>query len=225
MNSPSLPEQAAGCSPADCSATELSGTSSGTPTAAASSRRGSRKGSSTKLQSSAMSEHSSVTDAASYQGLVDVVSGGFPCQRHSVAGKRRGAADKRDMWPAFKDVVAAVRPRYVFAENVPGLLGSSAGDPDGDGSHQTPSEPVRYFGTVLRDLASLGYGVRWTVLELTMSVTRTGGSRLWILAYSASGNKWTTGAEFQASSNWMIEWPTPVQYDATPGGLETTTSG
>ena len=125
--------------------------------------------------------------AASYQGLVDVVSGGFPCQPHSVAGKRRGAADERDMWPAFRDVVAAVRPRYVFAENVPGLLGSSAGDPDGDGVDETPSEPIRYFGTVLRDLAEIGYGVRWTVLGADDIGAPHRRKRLWILADALGG--------------------------------------
>ena len=138
MNSPSLPEQAAPLASRLLGHRIVGDVEWRTLTAAASSRRGSRKGSSTKLQSSAMSEHSSVTDAASYQELVDVVSGGFPCQPHSVACKRRGAADERDMWPAFKDVVAAVRPRYVFAENVPGLLASSAGDPDGDGVGRNP---------------------------------------------------------------------------------------
>lgn len=57
--------------------------------------------------------------AAAYTGLVDVVSGGFPCQPFSVAGKRAGAGDERNMWPATIETIRLVRPRYAFLENSP----------------------------------------------------------------------------------------------------------
>ena len=69
---------------------------------------------------------------------VDLVCGGFPCQPHSVAGKRRGAEDDRNLWPDFIRVVAELRPRYVLAENVPGIVNT-------------------YIDTVLSDLEGEGY--------------------------------------------------------------------
>ena len=77
---------------------------------------------------------------------VDLICGGFPCQPHSLAGKRKASEDERDLWGEFARIVRELRPRWVLAENVPGLLSSESG---------------RFFGRVLRDLAALGYCVEW----------------------------------------------------------------
>ncbi len=57
-----------------------------------------------------------------FKGLVDVIHGGPPCQPFSIAGKRFGSRDERDMWPAFIAAVRDVEPAAFVAENVPGLL-------------------------------------------------------------------------------------------------------
>jgi len=59
---------------------------------------------------------------SAYKDAVDVVHGGPPCQPFSIAGKRDGGKDRRDMWPAFIAAVLDVRPTAFVAENVPGLL-------------------------------------------------------------------------------------------------------
>jgi len=78
--------------------------------------------------------------------LPDLISGGFPCQPHSVAGKRKASADERDLWGEFARIICDVRPGWVLAENVAGLRSSEAG---------------RFFGRVLRDMAQMGYHVGW----------------------------------------------------------------
>ena len=114
--------------------------------------------------------------AESYTGLVDVVTAGFPCQPFSVAGKRGGAEDTRNMWPQTRDTIRIVRPKYALLENVPGLLVSG------------------YFGTILRDLSEVGYNARWTVLGADNVGANHHRKRVWILAYpkvldGAWGNK------------------------------------
>ena len=96
--------------------------------------------------------------------------GGFPCQPFSVAGKRGGTDDKRDLWPAWFALVARRRPQWIFGENVPGLLSAEGG---------------KAWGRVLRDLASVGYVAEWTVLSARDVGAPHRRERLWIVAESA----------------------------------------
>ena len=73
-------------------------------------------------------------------GAVDIIYGGFPCQPFSVAGKQQGKSDSRHLWPEFSRLVGEIKPRWVFAENVPGILAIAADD-------------------VCADLERLGYNV------------------------------------------------------------------
>jgi DNA (cytosine-5)-methyltransferase 1 len=106
--------------------------------------------------------------AAAYTGMVDVVTGGFPCQPFSVAGKRLAADDPRNGWPATIQCLRIVRPRYALLENVPGLLSSG------------------YFGTILGDLAESGFDCRWRVLSATEMGAPHKRDRLWIVAHARS---------------------------------------
>jgi len=115
--------------------------------------------------------------ARAYRGMVDVVTGGFPCQPFSVAGKRKASADERNMWPATMDVIKAVEPPIVFLENVPGLLSATVDDESGRSIH--------YFGEILRDLAESGYDVKWCVLGADNVGAIHHRKRLWIFAFKS----------------------------------------
>lgn len=84
------------------------------------------------------------------QKEVTVLSGGFPCQPHSVAGKRLASADERDLWEEMRRIICEIRPKWVVAENVRGLLSSESG---------------RFFGRVLRDFSDMGFDVGWSLIS------------------------------------------------------------
>jgi len=111
---------------------------------------------------------------------VDLICGGFPCQPHSFAGKREGSADERDLWGEMFRVICEVKPRWVLAENVPGLLSSEAG---------------RFFGRVLRDLASVGYDVEWESLPAAAFGAPHIRERVFVLAHSNGTRGGGTGRD------------------------------
>jgi DNA (cytosine-5)-methyltransferase 1 len=102
--------------------------------------------------------------AGSPRPHVDVVAGGFPCQPVSDAGRRLAAADPRWAWPAMAGVIAGLRPVWVVAENVPGLR-------------------TRGLGTVLADLARLGYRARAGLVSACEMGAPHPRRRLFVLAH------------------------------------------
>jgi DNA (cytosine-5)-methyltransferase 1 len=111
-------------------------------------------------------------DGKPWRGIVDVVSGGFPCQDISAAGKGAGIDGERSgMWGEMARIIHEVRPRFVFVENSPMLTS-------------------RGLGRVLGDLASMGFDARWGVLGAADVGANHQRDRIWIvgkkLAYSNS---------------------------------------
>ncbi len=118
-----------------------------------------------------------------YSGMVDIISGGFPCQPFSVAGKQAGADDPRNMWPSTIECVRIIKPKYCFFENVRGLLGAGTDcDSDEWGVENTSTDSIRYFGTILRDLSESGYDARWKVISAAEVGAPHKRDRLWIVA-------------------------------------------
>jgi DNA (cytosine-5)-methyltransferase 1 len=101
-------------------------------------------------------------DPGPWAGKVDIVTGGFPCQPFSSAGKRLGENDPRNMWPATFRIISGCRPPWCLLENVNAIIGP-------------------YFGRVLIDLAGIGYDVRWGVLSAGSAGAPHLRRRVWIL--------------------------------------------
>lgn len=107
-------------------------------------------------------------DGRPWRGLVDVVSGGFPCQDISAAGKGAGIEGERSgMWKHMARIIGEVRPRYVLVENSPVLTS-------------------RGLDVVLGDLAALGYDAEWGVLGAADAGAPHQRDRIWVLAYTDS---------------------------------------
>jgi len=103
-------------------------------------------------------------DGRPWRGIVDVVSGGFPCQDISAAGKGAGIDGERSgMWGEMARIIREVRPRFVFVENSPMLTS-------------------RGLGRVLGDLASMGFDARWGVLGAADVGANHQRDRIWIAA-------------------------------------------
>jgi DNA (cytosine-5)-methyltransferase 1 len=110
-------------------------------------------------------------DGKPWRGIVDVVSGGFPCQDISVQGKGGGIDGKRSgMWSQMARIIGEVRPKYAFIENSPMLTS-------------------RGLERVLADLASMGFDAEWGVLGADYIGLPHHRERIWVLA-SDSSNKY-----------------------------------
>jgi DNA (cytosine-5)-methyltransferase 1 len=103
-------------------------------------------------------------DGKPWRGIVDVVSGGFPCQDISSAGRGAGIDGERSgMWREMARIIHEVQPRFAFVENSPMLTS-------------------RGLGTVLGDLASMGFDARWGVLGAADVGANHQRDRIWIIA-------------------------------------------
>lgn len=125
---------------------------------------------------------------------IDLLTGGFPCQPFSCAGKRAGTEDDRFIWPEMLRAIHEVKPRWVLAENVPGLI--------------TLQDGLVFEGMCL-DLENEGYEVLPLVIPACAQGAPHRRDRIWIVAKSTSGGcrSWGTKCEGQFGAS------TPNQSD------------
>ena len=144
-------------------------------------------------------------DGKPWRGLVDCLSGGFPCQDVSQAGARAGIKEgtRSGLWSHYARLIGEMEPVYVLAENVRGLLSGSDG---------------RDFGRVLGDLADLGFDAQWYVLSAAAVGAPHRRERVWIIGWHRERER---------------GWPTPNVADGrtdrlkssqqTPGSMHSVT--
>ena len=110
-------------------------------------------------------------DGRPWRGRVDVVSGGFPCQDISAAGRGAGISGERSgLWAEMARIIGEVQPSFVFVENSPMLTS-------------------RGLGVVLGDLSSLGYDARWGIVGAIDAGAPHERERIWIVADSRQNGR------------------------------------
>lgn len=109
------------------------------------------------------------TDFKKYNGKIDIITGGFPCQPYSLAGKRKGKEDDRHLWPEMLRVIREVQPSFVVGENVFGLINWNGG---------------LVFDEVQADLEAEGFEVWAYVLPACAINAPHRRDRVWFVAHS-----------------------------------------
>ena len=123
------------------------------------------------------------TDFSIHRGQIDIITGGFPCQPYSVAGKRLGKADERHLFPEMFRAIKEIKPRWIIGENVRGLVSWNGG---------------MVFHEVQDDLEREGYEVQSFLIPAASVGAPHRRDRVWFVAYSK-----TNGCKLQPTIN---EW-------------------
>ena len=131
---------------------------------------------------------------------VDVISGGFPCQPFSHAGKRKGTDDNRYLWPQNFRIIQELKPPWFIGENVAGLL--SMAQPireftvEGTAHLSTSEKEVtvqraeRYvLDIIIKDLESAGYEVQLFLIQAAACGAWHKRDRIWIIAHTSSKSR------------------------------------
>ena len=112
------------------------------------------------------------SDFTKYANKIDILTGGFPCQPYSMAGKRKGKEDERHLWPEMLRAIREIKPKYIVGENVFGLLNWNGG---------------LVFDEVHSDLEFEGYEVQAVVIPAAAVNAPHGRDRVWFVATNTIG--------------------------------------
>ena len=143
-------------------------------------------------------------DGKPWRGIVDVISGGFPCQDISIAGKGTGINGKRSgMWKHMARIISEVRPQFVFVENSPALI-------------------HRGLGTVLGNLSEMGYDAKWGIISAKAIGANHKRDRIWIVGNhgilgDTESSRFTTRTEGQGERQpWGASVGSPQWWQTEP---------
>lgn len=122
------------------------------------------------------------TDFTIHRGQIDILTGGFPCQPYSLAGKRKGKEDERHLWPEMLRAIREIQPSWVVGENVPGIVNWSGG---------------LVFHEVQTDLEAQGYEVFPCILPACGVNAPHRRDRVWFVAKRINANPSSNGVSKQ----------------------------
>ena len=135
-------------------------------------------------------------DGKPWKGIVDVVSGGFPCQDISSAGRGAGVdGDKSGLWKEMARIIDEVRPEYVFVENSPLLIG-------------------RGLAVVISDLAEIGFDCQWSRVSAKELGAPHKRDRLWLAGRNVRD---TAGEGLPVRLSGQMERPATLSEPQRPG--------
>jgi DNA (cytosine-5)-methyltransferase 1 len=143
------------------------------------------------------------TDFSIHRGAIDILTGGFPCQPYSSAGKRLGKEDERHLWPSMLRAIREIQPRWIVGENVLGLVNWNGG---------------MVFEEVQADLEAEGYEVQPYVLPAAAVGAPHRRDRVWFVAYRCSygcerNQEYTQGQQYIAGRQAFCKFNAYVSFE------------
>ena len=136
------------------------------------------------------------TDFTVHRGRIDIITGGFPCQPFSAAGKRKGKEDDRYLWPEMLRAIREIQPAWVVGENVGGII--SMVQPGSEikvegqasffekGNEETILEQEYVIETICSDLEREGYSVQPILIPACSVGAPHRRDRVWFIAHSVN---------------------------------------
>lgn len=146
------------------------------------------------------------TDFTSWQGKIDVLSGGFPCQPFSLAGRRKGTEDDRYLFPEMLRAITEIQPSWVVGENVAGLISMVQPGKEADlgtagylfeENHLYRKEQEYVLFNIINSLESVGYEVQPIVIPACAVGAPHRRDRIWIIAHR-------TDARTESQQRWSF---------------------
>lgn len=154
------------------------------------------------------------TDFTKWRGKIDVLSGGFPCQPFSVAGRRKGADDDRYLWPEMLRAIQEIRPAWIIGENVAGITSMVQSGKEvtvaagfslfGETDTQTLLRQESVLETVCGDLERAGYSVQPFIIPACAVGAPHRRDRIWFIAGTNDGFASDTG--YERCRCWKHNW-------------------
>lgn len=131
------------------------------------------------------------TDFSIHRGKIDILTGGFPCQPYSTAGKRLGKADERHLFPEMLRCIKEIKPRWIIGENVRGLVSWNGG---------------MVFNEVCDDLEREGYEVQSFLIPAASVNAPHRRDRIWFVAHSNNKGRSDEFGKIQSKDGEIPKW-------------------